>query len=127
MFGDRKSSGVDRIIENASDWRGTRLSELRDVILGADPQITESVKWVKPSNPNGVPTWSSGVLICTGEVYANKLKFTFAHGAALDDPSKLFNNGFSGSQRRAIDVHDGDSIDLVSFSALIKAAMRVKD
>ncbi len=106
-----------------SDWRGNMLSRLRALIEQADPDLVEEVKWRKPSNPAGVPVWSHDGMICTGETYKDKVKLTFAKGAALDDPSGLFNAGFGGNTRRAIDFHEGEEIDEEAFMALIREAV----
>ncbi|MEZ6028431.1 MAG: DUF1801 domain-containing protein [Hyphomonadaceae bacterium] len=106
------------------DWRGEMLARMRKVILDADPQIVETVKWRKPSNPAGVPTWERDGIICTGETYKDKVKLTFAQGAALDDPSGLFNAGFAGGTRRAIDIGAGDSVNEKALKALVKAAAK---
>lgn len=110
--------------EAKADWREQTLERLRTIILGADPQIVEEIKWRKPSNGmKGVPTWSRGGLICTGETYKNAVKMTFAQGAALRDPAKLFNSSLEGATRRAIDFHEGDPIDEKSLIALIRSAV----
>ena len=106
-----------------SDWRGPALARLREAILAADPAIVEEVKWVKPSNPAGVPVWSCGGIVCTGEVYKDKLKLTFAHGAALPDPVWLFNASLEGNQRRAIDVGQGAELPADALQALVRAAV----
>ena len=106
-----------------ADWRGAMIERVRSLIGDADPQAVEEIKWRKPSNPDGVPTWSHGKLICTGETYRDKVKFTFAHGAALDDPAGLFNSSLDGNMRRAIDLRQGDTLDETAFKALIRAAV----
>ena len=109
--------------EGSGDWRGELLSRLRALIMEADPEVTEELKWVKPSNPAGVPTWSHNGLICTGETYTNVVKMTFASGASLEDPSGLFNSSLEGNTRRAIDFHEGDEVDEEALKALIRAAV----
>ncbi len=105
------------------DWRGTTLSRIRRLIKQADPEVVEERKWRKAANPDGVPVWSHDGMICTGETYKNHVKITFARGASLKDPSRLFNSGFEGNTRRAIDIHQGDDIDEEAFKALIRAAL----
>lgn len=99
------------------------LSRLRALIKQADPDIEETVKWVKPTNPMGVPVWEHAGIVCTGETYKDKVKLTFAKGASLEDPSGLFNSSLSGNTRRAIDIREGDEIDDKAFKALIQAAV----
>ena len=106
-----------------SDWRGDLLERLRGMIMGADPDIIEEVKWRKPSNPDGVPVWSLGGMICTGETYRDKVKLTFANGASLDDPNKLFNSSLDGGTRRAIDFHEGGKVDEAALKALVRNAV----
>jgi hypothetical protein len=106
-----------------TDWRETMLERVRGLIGEVDPEAVEEFKWRKPSNPRGVPTWSHGGLICTGETYKDKVKLTFARGAALDDPAGLFNTGLDGGTRRAIDISEGGTIDDDAFKALIRAAV----
>ena len=106
-----------------SDWRGDLLERLRGIIMGADPDIIEEVKWRKASNPDGVPVWSLGGMICTGETYRNKVKLTFANGASLDDPNKLFNSSLDGGTRRAIDFHEGGKVDDAALKALVRNAV----
>ena len=96
---------------------------MRTLILEADPEMVEERKWRKPSNPAGVPTWSHDGIVCTGESYKAAVKLTFAQGASLPDPSKLFNAGLEGNVRRAIDIRQGESVDAAAFKALIKAAV----
>jgi len=105
------------------DWRAAMLQRVRAMILAADPEIVEEVKWRKPSNPAGVPVWSRGGIICTGETYKDKVKLTFAHGAALDDPAGLFNASLDAGTRRAIDIREGETLDESAFKALIRAAV----
>jgi hypothetical protein len=106
-----------------SDWRGETLARLRVLIREADPEVVEEVKWRKPSTPAGVPVWSHAGIICTGETYKNAVKMTFAKGAALKDPSGLFNSSLEGNTRRAIDFHEGDKINKKALKALIRAAV----
>ena len=113
---------ITGIIAGIGDWRGTTLGRLRDLIRAAVPDVVEELKWAKASNPDGVPTWSSDGIICTGEVYKDKVKLTFMNGAALDDPTGLFNAGFGGATRRAIDLQEGDEVDAKAFKALIRNA-----
>lgn len=105
------------------DWRGETLERIRNLIQQTDPDVVEEVKWRKPSNPAGVPVWSQGGMICTGETYKDKVKLTFARGASLKDPSGLFNSGLDGGTRRAIDIREGDEIDEAAFTALIREAV----
>jgi hypothetical protein len=104
------------------DWRGKTLAKVRQIIHQADPEIVEEWKWVKPTNP-GTPVWSHGGIVCTGETYKNVVKMTFARGAALKDPSGLFNSSLEGNVRRAIDIHEGDKIDEAGLKDLIRAAV----
>jgi hypothetical protein len=113
---------IDARIEDLADWRGQTLSRVRELIRRAEPDIVEEVKWRKPSSPLGVPVWSEHGIICTGEVYKDKVKLTFARGASLDDPANLFNSSLEGKTRRAIDLHEGDGIDEDAFKSLIRAA-----
>ena len=106
-----------------ADWRGETLERMRELIHEADPDVIEEVKWRKPSNGMlGVPVWSHDGIICTGETYKDKVKLTFANGAALDDPAKVFNSSLEGNTRRAIDIHEGDTVDARAFKALVRAA-----
>jgi len=113
---------IDARIAALGDWRGETLARLRALIREADPEIVEEVKWRKPSNPMGVPVWEHAGIVCTGETYKDKVKLTFARGASLDDPSRLFNSSLEGNMRRAIDFHEGDRIDEKALKALIRAA-----
>ena len=113
---------IDARIEQLDDWRGETLEEVRRLIKQADPEIVEEWKWRKPTNP-GTPVWSHSGGICTGEIYKNKVKLTFFRGAALKDPSGLFNSSLGGKVRRAIDIQEGDEIDETALKALIQEAV----
>jgi hypothetical protein len=117
------SKEVDARIQQLGDWRGEMLSRLRAVIKSADPEVVEECKWKKPSNPWGVPVWSHDGLICTGETHKSVVKMTFAKGAFLDDPARLFNSSLEGNLRRAIDFHEGDKINEKALKTLIRAAV----
>src|SRR5437879_3810880 len=122
--GDSASREIDARIKELSDWRGEMLARIRVLIKQADPEVVEEVKWRKPSNAMaGVPVWSHAGMICTGETYKNVVKLTFAKGAALADPSGLFNSSLEGNTRRAIDFHEGDKIDTQALQALIRPAV----
>jgi len=114
---------IDAQIAALGDWRGEILARVRTLIKQADPGVIEETKWRKPSNPAGVPVWSHGGIICTGETYKDKVKLTFAKGAALDDPAGLFNASLTGNARRAIDIREGDKVKAVAFKALIREAV----
>lgn len=114
---------IDQRIESLSDWRGAMLGRLRALIRAADPEVIEAVKWRKPSNPLGVPVWEHAGILCTGETYRDKIKLTFAQGAALDDPKRLFNSSLEGNVRRAIDFFEGDKINEAALKALIGEAV----
>ena len=114
---------IDAKIAGLGDWRGATLAALRALIHAADPAVEETVKWQKPSNPAGVPVWEHAGILCTGETYKDKVKLTFAKGAALADPKALFNSSLDGNTRRAIDLFEGDSVDEAAFKALIRAAV----
>ena len=105
-----------------TDWRSQKLDRIRELIQEADPKSVEEVKWRKPSNPDGVPTWSHNGILCTGETYKDKVKLTFARGASLDDPAGLFNASLDAGTRRAIDIRESDALDEGAFKALIRAA-----
>jgi hypothetical protein len=108
----------------SSDWRGDMLARMRKLISQADPDVVEEVKWRKPSNGmRGVQVWEHAGIICTGETYKDKVKLTFARGAALDDPTGVFNASLDGGTRRAIDIHEGDTINGAAFKALVRAAV----
>ena len=115
--GGSPSRLIDARIKELSDWRGETLARVRTLIKQADPEVVEEWKW------RGVPVWSHAGIICTGETYKNIVKMTFARGAALEDPSGLFNSSLEGNTRRAIDIHEGDKIDEKSLKALIRAAV----
>jgi hypothetical protein len=111
----------DRIAE-LGDWRGKTLSRMRTLIKQADPDVVEEWKWVKATNP-GTPVWSHDGIICTGESYKSVVKLTFAKGASLKDPARLFNSSLEGNVRRAIDIHEGEKVDESAFKALIREAV----
>jgi hypothetical protein len=113
---------IDKRIRELGDWRGKTLSKVRGIIKEADPDIVEGWKWVKPTNP-GTPVWSHNGGICTGETYKNVIKLTFFKGAALNDPSGLFNSGLDGKVRHAIDIKDNDKIDEGALKNLIREAV----
>ena len=123
MSGESESALIDAKIQSMGDWRGAALARMRRLIREADPEVVEEVKWRKPSNPSGVPTWSHAGLICTGETYRDKVKLTFAQGASLDDPSKLFNASLEAGTRRAIDIHEGNEVGEDAFKTLIREAV----
>jgi hypothetical protein len=120
------SQMIDERIQELGDWRGKMLSQIRTLIKQADPEVVEEWKWVKPTNP-GTPVWSHDGLICTGETYKNVVKMTFAKGAALEDPSGLFNSSLGGNTRRAIDFHEGEKIDEEALKALIREAVTLNE
>jgi hypothetical protein len=113
---------IDEKIKELGDWRGKTLAKVREIIHAADPEIVEEWKWVKPTNP-GTPVWSHDGIVCTGETYKNAVKMTFPQGAALKDPSGLFNSSLEGNTRRAIDIREGDKVDEAAFKDLIRAAV----
>lgn len=114
---------TDARIAAPRDWRGEVLNRVRRLIREADPDVVEQVKWKKPSNPMGVPVWEHAGILCTGESYKDKVKLTFARGAALKDPSRLFNASLDGNARRAIDIREGDRINGKAFRTLVRAAV----
>jgi hypothetical protein len=115
---------IDQRIRDQGDWREETLARMRTLILEADPEMIEERKWKKPSNAmKGVPVWSHNGIVCTGETYAKAVKLTFARGATLPDPSRLFNSSLEGGTRRAIDIHEGEMVDAVAFKALVMAAV----
>ena len=116
------STFIDEKIKELGDWRGEMLAKVRGIIHAADPEILEERKWVKPTS-SGTPVWSHGGIVCTGETYKNAVKLTFAKGAALPDPSGLFNSSLDGNVRRAIDIHEGDKINAAGLKELIRAAV----
>ncbi len=123
MVAAKKKSKLGAKPASGADWRGETLARVRALIKQADPGAVEEAKWKKPTNPAGVPTWSNGGIICTGETYKDKVKLTFARGAALKDPAKLFNAGFDGGTRRAIDIREGDGLNEKALKALIRDAV----
>jgi hypothetical protein len=123
MASSEDSKRIDAIISDLGDWRGEALAKMRKLIHDADKDVIEEIKWVKPTTPAGVSTWNHDGLITTGEIYKDYVKLTFANGAKLDDPKKVFNAGFGGNTRRAIDIREGDKVDAAAFKALVKAAV----
>ncbi len=126
MTADPASDGslaVDEALRAVGGWRGETLAAVRRLIHEADPDIVEACKWAKPTNPSGVPVWSHAGIVCTGESYRQVVKLTFARGAALADPHRLFNAGLEGNTRRAIDLRESDVVDAEAFKALIEAAV----
>ena len=115
---------IDERIAELGDWRGETLSRMRALIREADPDVVEEVKWVKATSP-GTPVWSHDGIICTGETYKSVVKLTFAKGASLEDPAKLFNSSLEGNTRRAIDIREGEKVDARAFKALVGAAVRL--
>ena len=113
---------IDEKIKELGDWRGKTLAKVRRIIHAADPEIVEEWKWRKEASP-GTPVWSHGGLVCTGETYKTVVKMTFVKGAALKDPSGLFNSSLDGNVRRAIDIHEGDKVDEAALKDLIRAAV----
>jgi len=123
--GDTASRLIDERIRDLGGWRGETLARMRALIDQADPDIVETVKWRKPSNPDGVPVWEHDGIVCTGETYKTAVKITFAHGAALPDPAGLFNASLDGNLRRAIDIREGEAVDEKAFKALVRAAVKL--
>lgn len=121
--GASPSKLVDAKIKSLGDWRGETLARIRKLIREACPDVIETVKWQKPTNPAGVPVWEYDGIICTGETYKDKVKLTFANGASLLDPSGLFNSSLDGNVRRAIDISEGDRINEKELKALVGAAV----
>jgi hypothetical protein len=120
--GEAASTSITKRIQELGDWRGETLAHLRQLIHDADPDIEEEWKWVKASNP-GTPVWSHDGIVCTGESYKEVVKLTFARGASIEDPKKLFNSSLEGNTRRAIDLREGQKIDEAAFTQLIRAAV----
>ncbi len=118
------SAFIDAKIDQLGDWRGKTLAKVRDLIHQADPEIVEESKWAKATSP-GVPVWSHGGIVCTGETYKSAVKLTFAKGASLPDPSGLFNSSLDGNVRRAIDIHEGEKINEAALKNLFRAAVAV--
>jgi hypothetical protein len=123
MSEETPSALIDAKLAGLGDWRGETLARLRALIHAADPEVEETLKWAKASNPLGVPVWEHAGIICTGELYRDKVKLTFACGASLDDPAGLFNSSLDGNTRRAIDLLEGGTIDAEAFKALIREAV----
>ncbi len=119
------SKQIDAIIKEPGDWRGPKLSALRTLIKQADPAVVEEVKWKKPSKPSGVPVWSHGGILCVADTLKNAVRLTFPKGAQMKDPEKLFNTRLTSNTVRAIDFHEGDTVNEAALKALILEAMRV--
>ncbi len=113
---------ISKRIADLGDWRGVTLGRMRTLIKEADPGVVEELKWVKPSSP-GTPVWSHDGIICTGESYKKVVKLTFAKGASLKDPARLFNSSLDGNVRRAIDIHEGEEVGETAFKALVRQAV----
>ncbi|MBI2763242.1 MAG: DUF1801 domain-containing protein [Chloroflexi bacterium] len=120
--GQSASEQISKRIAELGDWRGETLTRMRKLIKEADPDVVEEIKWVKASTP-GTPVWSHNGIICTGEAYKHVVKFTFAKGASLNDPARLFNSSLDGNVRRAIDIHEGEDVDESAFKALVGQAV----
>ena len=120
--GQSASELISRRIAELGDWRGETLGRMRTLIREADPDVVEEMKWIKSSNP-GTPVWSHDGIICTGESYKSVVKLTFARGASLEDPARLFNSSLDGNVRRAIDIHEGEEVDGAAFTALVRQAV----
>jgi len=123
MSNESPSELIDAKIAGLGDWRGETFARLRALIHEADPEVEETVKWRKAANPLGVPIWEHAGILCTGELYKDKVKLTFMYGASLDDPAGLFNASLDGATRRAIDVMEGEIMDATAFKALIREAV----
>ena len=119
--GPSPSALISKTISELGDWRGKTLGRMRELIKDADPDVVEEWKWVKPTKP-GTPVWSHDGIICTGETYKSVVKLTFAKGASLKDPGRLFNSSLDGNVRRAIDIHEGEQVDASAFKALVRQA-----
>ncbi len=116
------SASIDEKIRELGDWRGKTLARVREIVHEADPEIVEEWKWARQTSP-GTPVFSHGGIVCTGETYRKVVKMTFARGAALKDPSRLFNSSLEGNARRAIDIHEGEKIDEAALKDLVRAAV----
>ena len=127
MTDENASKKIDQRIEELGDWRGEALRQVRAIILDAVPDVVETMKWSKPSNPDGVPVWEHHGGICTGEAYKNSIKLTFFKGASLDDPAGLFTSSLDGKVRRAIDIGEGAKINKAALKKLIKAAAALNE
>ncbi len=121
--GGTAASKREARMREAADWRTRTLERVRRIIQGADPEVVEERKWAKAATPDGVPVWSHDGILCTGETYRNVVKLTFARGASLKDPARLFNSSLEGKARRAIDIHENDAIDEAALKKLIQAAV----
>jgi hypothetical protein len=124
--GQAASKSISKRIAGLGDWRGKTLSRMRKLIKDADPDVVEEWKWVKATTP-GTPVWSHDGIICTGESYKTVVKLTFAKGASLKDPARLFNSSLDGNVRRAIDIHEGEEVDESAFKALVRQAVTLNE
>ena len=120
------AADLDAKLAELDDWRGAKLARLRGLIHAALPDVVEEIKWRKPTNPSGVPTWNHGGLLCTGETYKDKVKLTFMKGRDIDDPTGIFTGGFGGT-RRVIDLHEGDDVDDDAFQRLMQRAAALNE
>ena len=131
MSGEDESASpselIDEMIEEQPGWKGEVLSCMRGLIVEADPDVVEEVKWRKPSNPAGVPVWSHDGIVCTGGAFKDKVKISFAKGASLEDPAGLFNGSLGGNTMRAIDIFEGDEVDEEAFKSLVRAAVALNE
>ena len=124
--GQSASALISKRIAELGDWRGKTLRRMRKLLKDADPDVVEEWKWVKPTKP-GTPVWSHDGIICTGESYKSVVKLTFAKGASLKDPARLFNSSLDGNVRRAIDIHEGEDVDESAFKALVRQAVALNN
>jgi hypothetical protein len=122
--GESESRQIDAMIKKSDDWRGKKLSQLRAVIKKTDSDMIEEVKWKKPSNPMGVPVWSHNGIVCVGNILKNAVRLTFPKGAQMTDPRKLFNTRLDSKTVRALDFHEGDSVDQAALASLILEAVK---
>lgn len=127
MVDSSASREVDAIIAMSDDWRGEKLARLRAVVVEADPAMVEEVKWKKPSRPEGVPVWSHDGIVCTGEMLKTAVRLTFPKGAEVKDPEGLFNTRLDSKTVRAIDIREGDTVDAIALTTLVREAMRLNE
>jgi len=125
MTDESPAKQIDAIIAKAADWRGDMLAQLRAIVLEANPEITEAVKWKKPSKPEGVPVWELDGIVCVGEMLKNAVRLTFPKGASVNDPHKVFNTRLDSKSVRAIDIHEGEAVARAALEALIREAIKL--